>query len=226
MSGAFQHLTLQPVPPPVPACAQPPRSSRQALGAEQSQALGLVLPLPPTRGQATKALEVPMSQPGDERSPCACSLPSSTGQHAALGPLAGAARADQRAGGHALLQGSSSAQVTFPPTSGSPECLNVLTPLVGTSTHGPGPLGGCKWVSSAPSPADAGSAACSPLGHRPAAVTHGRAPCLSKAPGTRWSTRTGHISRTLSEPAAGKSRVSCQAPPSNTGEFILRSKGT
>lgn len=44
----------------------------------------------------------------------------------------------------------------------------VLNPLVGTSTYGPGPQGGCKRVSSAPSPAGAGSAACGPLGHWPA----------------------------------------------------------
>lgn len=40
------------------------------------------------------------------------------------------------------------------------------------------------------------------------------------------STRTGHVSPTLSEPAAGKSGVSCQAPPSNRGELNLWSKGT
>lgn len=46
----------------------------------------------------------------------------------------------------------------------------VLTLLVGASTCPPGPQGGCKRVSSAPSPADAGSAARSPLGRRPGAA--------------------------------------------------------
>lgn len=164
MSGAFQHLTLQPIPPPVPACAQTPGSSHRALGAEQSQTLGLVFPLPQTHSQATKGLEVPMSQLNDKRSLRACSFPRSTRQHAMLGSLAEATQADHRAGS-CSPSGLKFCPSDFFSSIRKPRVPKlVLTQLVGRTMYGPGPKGGCEWVS-APSPGDAGSAACSPLGY-------------------------------------------------------------
>lgn len=80
MLGLSSISSFDPSLPPVPACAQPPESSHQVLGVEQSQALGLgiAFPLPRMHAQAAQALEVPVSHPRDKRRPCASLFLSST----------------------------------------------------------------------------------------------------------------------------------------------------
>lgn len=149
VSGPSQHLTLPPVPPPVPACAQPPGSS--ALGPEHSQALGLAFPVPRTQGQAAKALEVPVSQPGDEGRLVPARFPAAPGSVPRRGPLQGLRKRITGPGlcspsGLKLCPSGFSSRIRKPQVS-----KPVLTLLVSASTCPPGPQGGCKWLFSAPS---------------------------------------------------------------------------